>query len=148
MARVRLNYESAAEHFANAAALVPQHLAINRWEYRTEQAKALYALGIEFGANSALRQAVDVFKGLLSERPRAANSLGWALTQMNLGNALRTLGERESGTARLEEAVAAYHSALEEGTRERAPLQWALTQMSLGNALLALGEREGGRPAW
>ena len=33
--------------------------------------------------------------------------LDWAMTQMNLGNALRTLGERESGTARLEEAVAA-----------------------------------------
>jgi hypothetical protein len=45
-----------------------------------------------------------------------------AMTQMNLGSALRSLGERESGTARLEEAVAAYREALQERTRERAPL--------------------------
>jgi hypothetical protein len=43
--------------------------------------------------------------------------LDWAMTQNNLGNALRTLGERESGTARLQEAVAAYRAALEERTR-------------------------------
>jgi hypothetical protein len=36
-----------------------------------------------------------------------------AMTQMNLGNALRTLGARESGTARLEEAVVVYDGALE-----------------------------------
>ena len=34
--------------------------------------------------------------------------LDWAVTQNNLGDALRTLGERESGTGRLEEAVAAF----------------------------------------
>ncbi len=38
--------------------------------------------------------------------------LDWAMTQNNLGNALRTLGERESGTARLEEAVAAFDACL------------------------------------
>ena len=68
----------------------------------------------------------------------------WAMTQNNLGNALRTLGERESGTARLEEAVAAYRAALEEWTRERVPLDWAMTQNNLGNALWTLGERESG----
>ncbi len=70
--------------------------------------------------------------------------LDWAMTQNNLGNALRTLGERESGTARLEEAVAAYRAALEERTRERVPLDWAATQNNLGNALRTLGERESG----
>ena len=70
--------------------------------------------------------------------------LDWAMTQNNLGNALRTLGERESGTARLEEAVAAYRAALEEWTRERVPLDWAMTQNNLGTALWTLGERESG----
>ena len=70
--------------------------------------------------------------------------LDWAMTQNNLGNALRTLGERESGTARLEEAVAAYRAALEERTRERVPLDWAMTQNNLGTALRTLGERESG----
>ena len=68
-------------------------------------------------------------------RTRDRVPLDWAMTQMNLGNALWTLGERESGTARLEEAVAAYRAALEERTRERVPLDWAMTQMNLGNAL-------------
>ena len=70
--------------------------------------------------------------------------LDWAMTQNNLGNALRALGERESGTARLEEAVAAYRAALEERTRERVPLDWAMTQNNLGTALSTLGERESG----
>ncbi len=68
----------------------------------------------------------------------------WAMTQNNLGNALRTLGEREDGTHRLEQAVAAYRAALEVWTRERVPLQWAMTQNNLGNALRTLGEREDG----
>src|SRR5215210_6163785 len=63
--------------------------------------------------------------------------LAWAMTQNNLGDALRRLGERESGMARLEEAVEAYRAALTERTRERVPLQWAMTQNNLGNALLA-----------
>ncbi len=70
--------------------------------------------------------------------------LDWALTQMDLGNALERLGGRESGTARLEEAVGAYRAALEERTRERVPLDWARTQMNLGIALWTLGARESG----
>ena len=70
--------------------------------------------------------------------------LDWALTQMNLGIALKKLGEREAGTGRLDEAVAAYRLALQERTRERVPLQWAMTQINLGLALAALGEREAG----
>jgi tetratricopeptide (TPR) repeat protein len=68
----------------------------------------------------------------------------WAMTQMNLGNALQTLGERESGTTRLEQAVSAYQEALKEQTRERAPLDWATTQNNLGSALSTLGEHESG----
>jgi exonuclease VII small subunit len=67
-----------------------------------------------------------------------------AMTQNNLGNALKVLGERESGTARLDEAVAAFREALQEWTRARVPLDWAGTQMNLGNALKVLGERESG----
>jgi tetratricopeptide (TPR) repeat protein len=68
--------------------------------------------------------------------------LDWAMTQNNLGAALRALGERESDSARLAEAVAAYREALEERTREKVPLDWAMTQNNLSNALRALGERE------
>jgi tetratricopeptide (TPR) repeat protein len=67
----------------------------------------------------------------------------WAMTQSNLGMALRSLGEREGDPARLEQAVAAYRAALQERTRERVPLQWARTQTNLGTALWSLGKRAG-----
>jgi tetratricopeptide (TPR) repeat protein len=70
--------------------------------------------------------------------------LDWAMTQNNLGTALRALGQRESETSQLKEAVAAYRAALEERRRDRVPLQWATTQNNLGNALQALGQRESG----
>ena len=75
------------------------------------------------------------YRAALQEWTRDRVPLDWAMTQNNLGNALRRLGERESGTARLEEAVTAYRAALEEMTRERVPLDWAMTQNNLGNAL-------------
>jgi Tetratricopeptide repeat len=72
--------------------------------------------------------------------------LQWAMTQNNLGTALRTLGERESGTERLLQAVDAYRDALKEWTRERVPLQWATTQNNLGNVQTLLNERLGSQP--
>jgi tetratricopeptide (TPR) repeat protein len=80
----------------------------------------------------------------LKERTRERVPLDWAVTQINLGNALQTLGERESGTIRLERAVAAYRAALKESTRENAPLDWATTKLNLGNALRTLSERGSG----
>ena len=144
LARARLKYPAAASYFAQSAALVPESALAKRWDYLIEQASALYALGNEFGDNAGLLQAVDVYRVALDERPRTKTPLDWAMTQTNLGDALRTLGERESGTARLEEAVAAYRAALEEFTRERVPLEWATTQTNLGTALWTLGERESG----
>ena len=49
---------------------------------------------------------------------RARVPLDWAMTQNNLGAALRILGGRESGTGRLEEAEAALRAALGEFARE------------------------------
>lgn len=90
--------------------------------------------------------AVAAFRAALTERTRERVPLKWAMTQSNLGNALKLLGERESGQdesiLRLEEAVAAYRAALTERPRERVPLQWAMTQNNLGAALASLGERE------
>jgi hypothetical protein len=82
----------------------------------------------------------------LQEWTRERVPLDWAMTQNNLGIALKTLGERESGTARLEEAVTVYRAALQEWTRERVPLKWAATQVNLGAALgdtRRAGERDG-----
>ena len=71
-------------------------------------------LGARESGTARLEEAVAAFREALQENTRARVPLHWAMTQMNLGNALETLGERESGTARLEEAVAAYREALQE----------------------------------
>jgi tetratricopeptide (TPR) repeat protein len=66
-----------------------------------------------------LEEAITAYRGALKERTRERVPLQWAMTQMNLGNALCKLGnalcklgERETGTARLEEAITAYDAAL------------------------------------
>ncbi|HEY1363700.1 MAG TPA: tetratricopeptide repeat protein, partial [Xanthobacteraceae bacterium] len=142
-ARLRLDYRTAAAHFAEAAKIVAPDKAA-AWDYRQSQARALYDEGSEFGDNEALREAIATLRSALDLSSRDRVPLDWAGTQNNLGNALMTLGERESGTARLEEAVAACRAALEERTRDRVPLDWAMTQTNLGNALQRLGERESG----
>jgi hypothetical protein len=55
---------------------------------------------------------VAAYRAALEERPRDGVPLGWAMTQNNLGIALKVLGERESGTAHLTEAVAAWQACL------------------------------------
>jgi tetratricopeptide (TPR) repeat protein len=101
-------------------------------------------LGEERGDNARLASAIAYYKKALTIWTRDKVPLKWAMTQNNLGEALRVLGERESGTARLEEAVAAYRAALLEYTRDKVPLDWAMTQNNLGSALQRLGERESG----
>jgi tetratricopeptide (TPR) repeat protein len=138
------SYREAADLFGEAASLIATDDAPQAREYRLRQASALGDLGHEFGDNGTLREAIALYRQILSGIDRATEPFDWAMTQNNLGAALSTLGERESGTARLEEAVAAYRAALEERTRERVPLNWAMTQNNLGAALQSLGKRESG----
>ena len=53
------------------------------------------------------------YREALKERTRERVPLQCAMTQNNLGTALRTLGKRESGTGRLEEARGAIGLAWE-----------------------------------
>ena len=60
--------------------------------------------------------------------------LDWAMTQDNLGTALRMIAERETGTERLQASIAAYDQALKVRTQERTPLEWAQTTGGRGVA--------------
>ncbi|MGA7385759.1 MAG: hypothetical protein WBW81_14020 [Methylocella sp.] len=115
-----MRYTEAAQHFAEAAAKVPQGHEDELWKYLNAEADALYLQGNEFGDNAAAQSAIERYRHLAELRPRNAFPRDWAATQVKLGNALETLGEREGGTARLEEAVAAFREALKENTRARA----------------------------
>jgi len=65
-----------------------------RWNYLNEEADALYRQGDEFGDNSAALSAIERYRHLAGLRPRNAFPRDWAMTQVNLGGALRILGER------------------------------------------------------
>ncbi|MEM8570859.1 MAG: tetratricopeptide repeat protein [Pseudomonadota bacterium] len=145
LAKLRLRYREASEHYAEAARILPQEERQARWRYELLRAISLYDLGQDFGENAALEVAIQTFReDALPLAPRVEAHLDWAKTQNNLGAALQTLGERESGAARLEEAIVAYRAALEEYSRDRVPLDWAATQNNLGIALRSLGARESG----
>jgi tetratricopeptide (TPR) repeat protein len=144
LAVTRLHYPDAAQRFAEAAAKVPAGHDDEHWKYLNEEADALYRQGDEFGDNAAARTTIERYRSLSELRTRTKFPLDWAMTQLNLGNALWALGQRQAETARLDEAVAAFRNALLEFTRERAAANWALTQMNLGNALVTLGQRESG----
>jgi tetratricopeptide (TPR) repeat protein len=98
-------------------------------------------IGEQAGSNDDLQQAVAAYRDALKETTRERVPLDWAMTQNNLGIALRRLGERADGTKRLDEAVAAYCEALQERTRERVPLAWGQSQHSLANALAEVAGR-------
>jgi tetratricopeptide (TPR) repeat protein len=91
--------------------------------------------------NSNLERAVIYYREALKESPRDRAQLYFAMTQNNLGNALKMLGERESGTARLEEAAVAYREALKEWTRDVAPYWRDIAQENLTNCLALLEKR-------
>ena len=64
--------------------------------HRTTLATALRTLGERETGTERLAQAVETYRAALEERTREQMPLDWAMTQNNLGNALRTLGRAES----------------------------------------------------
>jgi hypothetical protein len=71
-------------------------------------------LGIEEGDAECLIEAVNAYRLTLDGVDRDLAPFDWAMTQNNLGNALRSLGESETGSGRLYHAAAAYRAALGE----------------------------------
>ena len=144
IAMTQLRYLEAAQHFAEAAGLVPPGHPEDKGHLLLAQADALRQHGDERGDNAALKSAIAAYRLALQEYLRERVPLQWAMAQNNLGAALWRLGKRERGTARLEEAVAAFRAALQERTCECVPLDWAMAQNNLGAALWRLGKRERG----
>src|SRR5262249_40281218 len=91
-----------------------------------------------------LEEAVASYREAIKERTRERVPLDWAVTQSNLGLALKELGEQTGSATQLEEAAAACRAALSELTRERTPIQWARTLNTLGLVLRTIGSNESG----
>jgi tetratricopeptide (TPR) repeat protein len=96
--------------------------------------------GERTGDTASLRQAVDHYHAALDEYTRQESPIDVAVTQSNLGQALRILGERDKDRDLLAEAVAACREALSVYTREATPLEWAMASTNLANALTSLDD--------
>ena len=93
---LQLAYRTAAEKFAEAAALVAPFDAEDEWKLLVAQANELYHQGSEFGDNEGLVDAIAIYKRAVVLRPRTSFPLEWAMMQNNLGSALAgTWGARE-----------------------------------------------------
>jgi tetratricopeptide (TPR) repeat protein len=141
VALAQANYQGAAVHFAEAAALVPLDDVEERARWLGRRGYALQRQGEERDA-TALRQAVAAYEQALRDLPRDRAPLQWVALQNDLGNALAVLGERGDAAA-LRRSIVVYGTALEGTSLQQAPLHWAATQNNLANALAALGSRDG-----
>ena len=99
---------------------------MSRWTgpwRRTISAMRFRALGERESGTARLEEAVAAYREALLEWTRDKVPLRWAVTQNNLGAALRVLGEREAetdkakGCATLKTARDHYAAALEEFQR-------------------------------
>ncbi len=94
-------------------------------------------LGERKSGTARLEEAVSAYRAALQERTRDKVPLDWAMTQNNLGNALRALGEREAetdkakGCATLKTAREHYAAALEEFGRAGASYYVEMTQRNI-----------------
>ena len=132
-------FDRAIEPYEQALALRPNDVQV-----RNSAANAL--MQTQLGDTVAhLSRAVELYSGSLKlSQPKSED---WAVTQNNLGVALRTQGERtegEAGTHLLGLAVMAHRAALEVRTRAAQPQDWAATQNNLGLVLQSQGERTEG----
>ncbi len=75
-------------------------------------------------------------------RSRQTAPLTWALTQRNLGLALKTYGAMTGDLRSVREGADAYRAALEVYTRERSPMDFGQTSAILGIALMEIAKSE------
>ena len=105
---------------------------------------ALETLGERESGTGKLEEAVAAYREALKEMTRERAPLDWAVTQINLGNALqdaRRAGERDRQARGGGRGLS--RGAEGKDARARAA-HWATTQNNLGAALERLGERESG----
>ena len=88
IAMTELHYLDAAQHFQDAADLVPPGHPDDKGRFLLAEANALQQQGDERGDNAALAKAISVYQLAANENTRERVPLDWAMTQNNLGNAL------------------------------------------------------------
>jgi tetratricopeptide (TPR) repeat protein len=135
-------HRKAAELYARVAEM-PGLDEATQWQFQYGRAAALDELGRDYGADEALREAVELYENtVLPLAPRSERPADWSATQHALGNALGILGQRARGIHSLERSVEAFENALSERGPEQTPMEWAASRHGLGNALGNLAQRQ------
>lgn len=142
LALARLDYDGAADLFAEAAGNVPSSEAALELDYRQRQAEALASKAEMTGDARALQSAATAFRNCLRLVDRSADPIVWARINVSLGDMQMALGTRNaSAVIDLEQAASAYEEALIVIDRAAHPMRWALVQLSNAAALIEIGNR-------
>jgi tetratricopeptide (TPR) repeat protein len=133
-------YAEAAKAYRSALRVAPEDDPRFLDDARRGLASALHALSEIDGDEVALRQAIEAYRDARTDRLRAVEPQGWALTCHRLGDALALLASRQGDPALYEDAIASYEEALKERPRDGFAKEWGETWAQLGPALLGLGK--------
>ena len=138
-----LNFEHrhAAELFGKAFEAVKDWDTPKAVDFKIRQGDALTDEGYYTSDNSALNEALAVYRDALLLTPRQTDARNWGKIQNRIGQARQTLGSRLIDAAMLDAAVVSFNDALTVQTLADAPLDWATAQNNLGNVLFSIGAR-------
>lgn len=140
LAMARMDFQSAAELFEEAAESVARSDPAAQLRFTLRRADALYYAGEESSNIPLLRQAVNVYAKAAELAGSNGEAKGLASASQGLGNALLAIAEHEPSKALFEQASIAFRTALEVLRRETDPRIWGLARIGLGNALASMCE--------
>jgi len=142
LALARMDLDSAADHFADAAGQLPASEGALELDYRQKQAEALAAKAETTGDARALQASAHAFRKCRSLLTTTTEPRTRTRINVGLGDMLTALAARHpSETIELEEAITAYADAITAVDRATKPMQWALVKLSHAAALIELGRR-------
>jgi hypothetical protein len=149
LARTRLDFFNAAQHFYAAYAMAKDASEPTAFGYSKSYAFALFEHGDRYGDAAALAASVlnllrmrERLEHDLHHESTVGDSADWADIMYALGSALRRMGEYDPGE--LAHALSTFTTLRAAYSPETSPLGWALAQESVGTTLLSMGERETG----
>lgn len=142
LAMARMDFQSAADLFDEAAETMGRSDPAARLRFMLRRADALYYAGEETSSVPLLRQAVNAYAAAAELAGSSSEAKGLATASQGLGNALLAIAEHEPSKALFEQASIAFKTALEVLGRETDPRIWGLARIGLGNALASMCEVE------
>src|SRR5690606_36038199 len=142
LAMARMDFQSAADLFDEAAEAMGRSDPAARLRFTLRRADALYYAGEEASSVPVLRQAVNAYAASAELAGSSNQAKGLAMASQGLGNALLAIAEHEPSKALFEQASIAFRTALEVLSRESDPRIWGLARIGLGNALASMCEVE------